>query len=304
MFISIGGGKGGVGKTFVSANLGIALSTLDPRYNLKITIVDTDIGGSNLHSFLGIAKPKKTLADFIKSSDIEISDVLEPTQFPGISAVCGADDLLNLVNLSYQQKIKLLRGFNDIDADFILFDLAAGTELKTLDFFNFAPLGIIVTTPEPTAMQNAYSFIRNALLRKILAKSADNPVLKDLVDSFVEGSLDGIKSIRSFLDRVEDADPKYLEKIHSIIKTFQPKLILNQTEERSDADTAKKFAELIEKYLFVKLEILGWLPYDLRVREAVKSGEIFMDIFRRSRTSVHLYSIANLILRMKHSNAG
>lgn len=299
MFISIGGGKGGVGKTFVSANLGIALCTLDPRYNLKVTIVDTDIGGSNLHSFLGITKPRKTLADFLKNQSLQINDIIEPTQFPGISAICGADDLLNLVNLSYQQKIKLLRGFNEIDADFILFDLAAGAELKTLDFFNYAPIGIIVTTPEPTAMQNAYSFIRNALLRKILVKTADNPVMKDLADNFVEGSLQGIRSIKGFLDRVEETDPRFLDKIHSVINSFHPKLILNQTEKKSDADTAVKFAELIEKYLFVKLEILGWLPYDLRVREAVRSGEIFMDIFRRSRTSVHLYSIANLILRMK-----
>jgi flagellar biosynthesis protein FlhG len=300
MFISIGGGKGGVGKTFVSANLGIALCTLDPRCNLKVTVVDTDIGGSNLHSFLGITKPRRTLSDFLKNRNLEIKDVIEPTQFPGISAICGADDLLNLVNLSYQQKIKLLRGFNEIEADFIIFDLAAGVELKTLDFFNHAPLVIIVTTPEPTAMQNAYSFIRNALLRKILVKSADDPVLKDLVDNYVEGSLERVKSIRTFLDRVEEADSKYLDKINSVIETFNPRLILNQTERKTDADTAVKFAEVVEKYLFVKLEILGWLPYDPRVRDAVRSGAVFMDTFRRSRTSLRLYSIANLILRMKN----
>jgi MinD-like ATPase involved in chromosome partitioning or flagellar assembly len=149
-------------------------------------------------------------------------------------------------------------------------------------------------------MQNAYSFIRNALLRKILVKSADDPVLKDLVDNYIEGSLEGVKSIRTFLDRVEEADSKYLDKINSVIETFNPRLILNQTERKTDADTAIKFTELVEKYLFVKLEILGWLPSDPRVRDSVRSGTVFMDTFRRSRTSVRLYSIANLILRMKN----
>lgn len=301
MFISVGGGKGGVGKTFVSANLAIALSTLNPDWNLKITVVDTDFGGSNLHSFLGIIKPRKTLSDFLKSRDSEIKEIIEPTSFPGISAICGADDLLNLANLSYQQKIRLLRGFNDIEADFIIFDLAAGSELKTLDFFNHAPLGIIVTTPEPTAMQNAYSFIRNALLRKILVKSSDDPVLRDLVDNYIEGSLEGVRSIKTFLDRVEATDSRFLEKINSVIKTFSPKLILNQTERKADAETAIKFAELVEKYLFVKLEVLGWLPSDPRVRDSVRHGSVFMDTFNRSRTSVRLYTIANLILRIKNS---
>lgn len=301
MFVSVGGGKGGVGKTFVSANLAIALSTLNPDWNLKITVVDTDFGGSNLHSFLGITKPRKTLGDFLKSRDSEIKEIIEPTSFPGITAICGADDLLNLANLSYQQKIRLLRGFNDIEADFIIFDLAAGSELKTLDFFNHAPLGIIVTTPEPTAMQNAYSFIRNALLRKILVKSSDDPVLRDLVDNYIEGSLEGVRSIKTFLDRVEEADSRFLEKINSVIKTFSPKLILNQTERRTDAETAVKFAELVEKYLFVKLEVLGWLPSDPRVRDSVRHGSVFMDTFNRSRTSVRLYTIANLILRIKNN---
>ena len=59
--IAVGGGKGGVGKSFLTANLGTALAKSD----CKVTLVDTNVGASNLHTFLGISLPDRTLRDFI-----------------------------------------------------------------------------------------------------------------------------------------------------------------------------------------------------------------------------------------------
>ncbi len=294
-YISIGGGKGGIGKTFVAANLAIALATYETTPPVKVTVVDTDLGGSNLNNFLGIAKPKYTLGDFLRKRADKINDVVTQTQFEHMNLLAGADDLLDIANLNHQQKLKLLNAFQRIESDFIIFDLAAGNELKTLDFFNQANIGIIVTTPEPTAVQNAYTFARNTLLRKILTQASKHELIKDITNKYIEGSLDGVKSMRGYLEKIAAADKDSAEYVENIINAYRPKLILNQLESRSDRETAERFQELTKLFLRIEMDFLGWIPYDPRVKAAVRNGDVFLDKYRKSRTSAYFYAIAKTI---------
>lgn len=297
-YISIGGGKGGIGKTFIAANIAIALSTFKTTPPIKVTVVDTDLGGSNLNNFLGIKRPDHTLADLLRKRVTDIKDVTIETRFERMNLIAGADDLLDIANLTHQQKLKLINSFQKIDSDFIIFDLAAGNELKTLDFFNQANIGIIVTTPEPTAVQNAYSFARNTLLRKILTQSSKNKVIKTITNQFIDGSLDGVKSIRSYIETIAAEDSKSAELVSEIIEKHRPKLILNQLESRSDRETGERFRELARMFLKIEMDFLGWIPYDHRVKAAVRSGDAFLEKFQNTRTSAHFYAIAKTLSNM------
>src|SRR5512133_2159016 len=73
--IAVGGGKGGIGKSMISANLGIALAGRGKR----VVMVDADLGGANLHTTLGIDVPKRTLTDFIERRVKRMEDVITPT---------------------------------------------------------------------------------------------------------------------------------------------------------------------------------------------------------------------------------
>lgn len=126
--IAVGGGKGGIGKSLLSANLGIALA----RRGARVVLVDLDLGGANLHTCLGVGQPKVTLSDFIDRKVQNLEDVLVPTPFERLSLVSGAMDGLDAANPRHAQKSKLIRNLRLLDVDYVLLDLGAGTDRKSV----------------------------------------------------------------------------------------------------------------------------------------------------------------------------
>ncbi len=167
---AVGGGKGGIGKSLITGNIGITLARLKKR----VLLVDADLGGANLHTTLGIGVPEMTLSDFLNRRVETIQDVIIKTSIPNLSLVSGAQDFLDAANPNFAQKARLLRHLETLDADYILLDLGAGTSFNILDFFLFADHGILVVLPEPTAIENAYRFIKSAFYRRF-KKDRDRP---------------------------------------------------------------------------------------------------------------------------------
>ena len=160
---AIGGGKGGVGKSLIASSLAISLS----RLGHKVVAVDLDLGGANLHTTLGIDLPKQTLGDFLSRRINDIADCVIPTGIPHLDLISGAQDAMNITSLKPSQKAALLKSIRQLDADYIIFDLGAGTGINTLDFFLFSDFGFIVTLPEPTSIENSYRFIKSAYFRHL-----------------------------------------------------------------------------------------------------------------------------------------
>ena len=86
---AIGGGKGGSGKSFITANIGICLSKL----GVRVLLIDADLGGANLHTLLGISPPALSLADYIKKGVLRLREVLLSTDLPNLQLLTGAQDL-------------------------------------------------------------------------------------------------------------------------------------------------------------------------------------------------------------------
>jgi flagellar biosynthesis protein FlhG len=154
MIWTIGGGKGGSGKSFITANIGICLSKLGAR----VVLIDADLGGANLHTFLGISPPTHSLADFIKKRVKNLDEVLIPTEVPNLSLLTGAQDLLNAMDSKNVQKRKLLRSIQHLEGDYLLVDLGGGNAISVLDFFLMSDGGILVVTPEPTSIEIPIGF--------------------------------------------------------------------------------------------------------------------------------------------------
>ncbi|MBW1992341.1 MAG: P-loop NTPase, partial [Deltaproteobacteria bacterium] len=160
---SVGGGKGGVGKSIITMGLGICLAQMGKR----VVLIDGDLGGANLHTLMGVRFPQVTLEDFLLRKVARLEDTIIKTQFEGIGLICGADDILGAANPTYAQKIRLIQQIEELPADFVLLDLGAGTSFNILDLFNFSPGKIAVFTNQVTSLQNAYGFIKSALYRKL-----------------------------------------------------------------------------------------------------------------------------------------
>mgnify|MGYP003617274944 FL=1 len=160
---AVGGGKGGVGKSLVTANLSICLALM----GYKVVAIDLDLGGANLHTCLGVPIPEKTLSDYLSKKVPSLGHLLTSTPITNLSIISGAQDDVGIANLKQIQKTKILSSIVDLDADFILLDLGAGTSFNTLDFFIAADQGILTALPEPTSIENTYRFIRSVYHRKL-----------------------------------------------------------------------------------------------------------------------------------------
>ena len=112
---AIGGGKGGVGKSLVTANISICLALM----GYKVTSIDLDLGGANLHTCLGVPIPETTLSDYLSKRVRNFSDLQNETPIENLSLISGAQDDLGIANLKHMQKTRLISKLREIDTDFI-----------------------------------------------------------------------------------------------------------------------------------------------------------------------------------------
>lgn len=172
--IVVTSGKGGVGKTNFSVNLGIALAEL----GLKTMIFDADLGLANVDVIVGII-PKYSLYDVV-FKDKKIEDII--IEGPrGIKIIPGGSGVESLSNLNDNQRQKLIHKFSGMkDIDILIVDTGAGISKNVLGFMALSDEIIVVTTPEPTSITDAYSLMKISL--KYMPKSKLNVVINRASD--------------------------------------------------------------------------------------------------------------------------
>ncbi|HYE12139.1 MAG TPA: MinD/ParA family protein [Patescibacteria group bacterium] len=153
--ITVTSGKGGVGKTNFTVNLAIKLSQMGKR----VIIIDADLGLANVDVIMG-KMSKYNLSDVIKN-DKDIMEILEEGPC-GVRFVSGGSGVQDLVKLNKMQLVDLLMklGKLDYEADIILVDTGAGLSDNVLSFIHASKEVILVTTPEPTSITDAYALIK------------------------------------------------------------------------------------------------------------------------------------------------
>ena len=263
--IAVGGGKGGIGKTMVSANLGIALAQAGQR----VLLVDADLGGANLHTCLGVPSPQLTLSDFVGRHTDKIEDVVVPSGVPNLRLIAGASDVLDAANPRYQQKVKLLRNLQGVDADYLVLDLGAGTAFNTLDFFLLADTGLLVLLPEPTSVENAYRFMKAAFFRK-LQYLEDQYGIAALVDDMLSTREGAVRTPYEFVARVKAQDPGVGEGLERELKDFRVHLVVNQVRTTADNNVGQAVVSAWKKFFGLELSFLGSVRYDDEAWKAVR----------------------------------
>ncbi len=160
--ITIASGKGGVGKTNISTNLALAYAKLGK----KVVLMDADLGLANVNVVLGII-PKYNLYHLIRKQKT-MKEIILDTRY-GIQIVAGASGFAKIANLDEEERSHFVKELAELSsADVIIIDTSAGVSNNVLSFVAAADEAIIVTTPEPTAITDAYGII------KIIATEIDN----------------------------------------------------------------------------------------------------------------------------------
>ncbi|ADL13128.1 MinD/ParA family protein [Acetohalobium arabaticum] len=152
---SVASGKGGVGKTNFTVNLSLALQAKDRR----VGIIDADLGMANIDVVLGLT-PQYNLGHVIKGKKkIEEIIVEGPQNLEVIPGTSGAEELANLTDYQLQNLINSWQVLEN-KYDIILIDIGAGISKSVIDFALAADEIIIISTPEPTSVTDAYGLIK------------------------------------------------------------------------------------------------------------------------------------------------
>ena len=160
--ISVSSGKGGVGKTNIAINLALAYA----KFGKKVIVLDADLGLANVNVVLGVI-PRYNLYHLIRQQK-KMKDILLDTTY-GIQIVAGASGFSKIANLSEEERKGFIEELYELSsADVIIVDTSAGVSNNVLTFVAASDDVIIVTTPEPTAITDAYGIV------KIIATEIDN----------------------------------------------------------------------------------------------------------------------------------
>lgn len=153
--IAIASGKGGVGKTNLVVNLAVELN----RQGYRVAIFDADLGMANVEVLLGIV-PKYTLYDYLFNGN-SIEEVMSASH-QGIQVISGGSGFVELANLDPMSRKRLGLGLQELDKkfDYVLVDTGAGISKTVLGFVASSDEVIVVVTPEPTSLTDAYGLIK------------------------------------------------------------------------------------------------------------------------------------------------
>ena len=154
--LAVTSGKGGVGKTNIAANLALCLSASGK----KVILVDADLGLANLDVILGM-RARQTLAQVIEGKR-RIDEIIERGP-GGLGLICGVSGLTQLADLNEFQRQRLIQELSLLEhqADMIIVDTGAGLSRNVLSFCDAADHVLVVTTPEPTSLTDAYAVIKS-----------------------------------------------------------------------------------------------------------------------------------------------
>lgn len=290
--IPIASGKGGVGKSLLSANLAIALGKAGKR----VLLADLDLGASNLHLVIGQQAPKKGIGTFLTGAQ-DFESIITDTDYENVRFIAGDSEIPGMSSIKSAQKNSLIKKLLKCDTDYLILDLGAGTHLSILDFFLLSPQGIVVTAPTVTATLNGYLFLKNAVFRM-------------MYNTFKKGSAgyDYLKKLRSdssslqrlyipkLVEELQKVDPENTELFIKRKAQFHPRLVMNCIDNPVDAEKAQKIRRSCSQYLGMNLEHLGVIYRD-SLQDRALSSRLPVIVYKpQAVISQAIFRIADRIL--------
>jgi len=259
--VAVAGGKGGVGKSVLSANLAIAMAGSGRR----VALVDADIGMGNQHTLLGIARPGPGIVGFLKNDVQELSQVAVATEYSNL-VLYPSDGAQGVPQLSHSRKERLLRHISRIDADVVVLDLGAGAALGALDMFALADIHVLVITGQVTSIQNAYAFLKAAVLR-LLSRLADNSEKRALIE---QGWRDTRPpTLQSLAEWLRTRDPEMAAFTDALASRMSVRLVGNLLFDQHEHRVPQSIGRMIRDYLGINAEVAGLIPASRKVHDSI-----------------------------------
>jgi flagellar biosynthesis protein FlhG len=275
--LPIASGKGGVGKSVIAANLGLALSRAEGA-GRTVVLVDLDLGASNLHTFLGVRNRNPGLGALVWKREKTLTDLLVETGFERLWLVPGDGLLPGTANLEWSVKKRILKALESLPADFVVLDLAAGSSYNVVDFFLASGEGLVVVRPEITSILNAYGMLKTVAFRVLSRSFPERSPGRAAVNEFAATKGEG--GGQSFLDFARELASRFPEGQAAVdrLTSLRPRAVMNMGRGAGDADIGNRLRDIAAKNLGLRVDFVGYLPDDPAVPASVAARRPILDI--------------------------
>jgi flagellar biosynthesis protein FlhG len=305
LIIAVGGGKGGVGKSLLSANLASKLV----RNGLKVLCFDLDFGGPNLHTYFGLDARGPNLSDVVVSGKRALEDVILQTPVQGCSMIPGArsegwgrEGVADSTALG-QIFDAVVTARSRFGSDVVILDLGAGTQFHTIDMFLMAHLGIVTALPEPTSIENAYMFLKTALWRiidHVGLRSRRLHTGQALKEALTLSDNQGLQS-RGYAERIRSLsanEPEFLRYLFAALSGRRAGIVINQARTQQDVNVGASMELIATRYFGFQSRFLGHLNFDDVAWKSLRNRRLLTIDFPQAILSHRLNDIASRALNL------
>jgi flagellar biosynthesis protein FlhG len=260
--VAVGGGKGGVGKSIVAANLAAAFARLGQR----TLLVDADLGAANQHTLLGVDRVGTGLGAILAGRVRSLGDVAVETRISNLWLVPGTGAIPGSADVDHREKRRILDALESADADVVVVDVGAGTSYDVIDFFTVADQRLVVALPELTSLHNAYAFLK-AAAHRVLAAAADTAERRAAYRQLAAPK--ETERLEQRLSALEALDASYAADVRRQLGAFGARLIGNQVVTQKDRATFGAVTRMYRDFLGLEVPVVGWLRFNRKVTESV-----------------------------------
>ena len=253
--LAVGAGKGGGGKSLIAANLGIYLATIGKR----VVLVDADFAGANLHVFVGVERPRLTLASLLERGG-QVQDAVMDTPITGLGLISAESGPGWIVNPQPVDTQRLMSALGQLDVDVVVVDLGPGAGVSAVDCFNLADVGLVVTVPEPASVENTYRFLKCAFLRRL--ERLGSPAIAALIEHAARDASSLPAPRELIAAATADGDVALAATLADELAQFRPRVIVNQARTRTDEELPAAMSSACRRRLGIALAPLGHLELD------------------------------------------
>jgi flagellar biosynthesis protein FlhG len=325
--IAIAGAKGGVGKTLVASNLALYLATIGRR----VVLVDADAAGGSAHTLLGVPPPvplrpfvppqpelrrvsiperpeldmpfESELPEAEGETTIRSRTTVPPppvfvdapieTSIPNLRVLHAGLDQRVMGQGRVLSRAGLLTRVRALTADYAVVDLGSGTEESLLDFYEDADINLFLVTPEPTALEQTYRFIRELFQRRVRRRVGEGgwPRFEDVIRRL--GNAPPPLDLLAFL---ESEDDEMQGVVRDEMASFRFRIAINQARLRTDLEIGAHIRSAVLRRFGVRVDYLGYVDFDDTAWTCVRTRRPLLIESPGTKASRSLEKIARRLL--------
>lgn len=289
--VAVGGGKGGVGKSFISSNVAIFLANM----GFRTILIDLDLGAANAHTTLGEALPRMGIADFLSGKVKSLEDIAIATSQANLRLISDSQTDLEAANISIEEISHLMSAIYNLRADYIVLDLSAGTHRSTIDFFLMAQHHLVVFTPEPSSIENAYRFMKASFFRKVKRFESQLGIEMALREIMENQEQYQIKHPADLISTLLKKEPERGSVLIQKLNSLEFNIILNQTRTHKDIEIGLSVQSVSNKFFGIPARFIGHLDYDNAVWQSLRKRKPLLVEYPHSRLYTQILNISKSI---------